>query len=182
MKKSEKLKHLAELQAQQDIANFQGDLTRARSVTVGTAFGGTTEISMRGSNGTTLWSILQPVEVIELIHQLSANVGCHIALKPREDFSSWRGWKVSEEERLHLNGHPPFANPMAPFNQVGISGVVEEPFDELSNLARGGGAGGGTIHRKKQVEAESIEKDNDHVMATKKTVDKRSAKRATKAP
>lgn len=182
MKKSEKLKQLAELQAQQDIANFQGDLTRARSVTVGTAFGGTTEISMRGSSGTTLWSILQPVEVIELIHQLAANVGCHIALKPREDFSSWRGWKVSEEERLHLNGHPPFANPMAPFNQVGISGVVEEPFDELSNLARGGGAGGGTIYRKMQVEAELAKKDKDHVMATEKTVNKRSTKRATKAP
>jgi hypothetical protein len=171
MKKSEKLKHLAEIQAQQDIANFQGDLTRARSVTVGTAFGGTTEVSMRGSNGTTLWSIMQPVEVIELIHQLAANVGCHIALKPREDFSSWRGWKVSEEERLHLNGHPPFSDDISQFNQLGISGVPEKEFDPVSNLAAGGGAGGGTSYRKQQV-AESMEKEQDHVMATQKTVDK----------
>lgn len=94
---------------------------RARSVTVGTAFGGTTELTMRRGDGSFTFALLQPVETIELIHQLAANVGCHIHIAPRRDFSSWRDWRVSEEERLHLNGHPPFPNDMAPHNQVGAS-------------------------------------------------------------
>jgi hypothetical protein len=96
-----------------------GDFNRARSITVGTAFGGTTEIGMRCNDGRFVWSLMQPVEVIELIHQLAANVGCHINLAPRRDFSSWRDWRVSEEERLHLNGHPPFPNDMALHMGVG---------------------------------------------------------------
>jgi hypothetical protein len=96
-----------------------GDLNRARSITVGTAFGGTTEIGMRCNDGRFVWSLMQPVEVIELIHQLAANVGCHLSLAPRRDFSSWRDWRVSEEERLHLNGHPPFPNDMARHMGVG---------------------------------------------------------------
>lgn len=67
--------------------------TRALSVTVGTCFGGVTEISMRGSLGKYMWSPLQPVEVIELINQLSASIGCHIHIKPRRDFASWRQWR-----------------------------------------------------------------------------------------
>ena len=51
MKISETKKKLAEIQAQQDIQRFQAELNRARSVTVGTAFGGTTEVSMRGNGG-----------------------------------------------------------------------------------------------------------------------------------
>jgi hypothetical protein len=102
-------KRLDEFMQQQEVANRMGELSRARSVTVGTAFGGTIELSMRSSDGTHVWCILQPVEAIELIHQLAANVGCHIAIKPREDFSSWRGWKVSDEERSPLNGQPPFS-------------------------------------------------------------------------
>lgn len=99
--------------------NRLGDLNRARSITVGTAFGGTTEVGMRCNDGRFVWSLMQPVEVIELIHQLAANVGCHINLAPRRDFSSWRDWRVSEEERLHLNGHPPFPNDMALHMGVG---------------------------------------------------------------
>ena len=101
--------------------NRLGDLNRARSITVGTVGGGTAEIGMRCNDGRFVWYIMQPVEVIELIHQLAANVGCHINLTPRRDFSSWRDWRVSEEERLHLNGHAPFPNDMAPHNQVGAS-------------------------------------------------------------
>jgi hypothetical protein len=162
MKKSEKLKHLAEIQAQQDIANFQGDLTRARSVTVGTAFGGTTEISMRGNNGTTLWSILQPVEVIELIHQLSANVGCHINIQPRNDFSSWRNWRVTPEEKLHLNGHPPFVNDMAPHMAVGanLPPPEQQPGLQPALMAK--------------------EIQDEQAVATEKTLKRRSTKRTAK--
>ena len=101
--------------------HFEEAQARARSVTVGTAFGGTTELIMRRGDGSFTFAILQPVEAIELIHQLAANVGCHLQLVPRKDFASWRDWRVSEEERLHLNGHPPFPNDMAPHNQVGAS-------------------------------------------------------------
>lgn len=99
--------------------NRMGDFNRARSITVGTAFGGTTEIGMRCNDGRFVWTTMQPVEVIELIHQLAANVGCHLHLSPRRDFASWRDWRVSEEERLHLNGHPPFPNDMALHMGVG---------------------------------------------------------------
>jgi hypothetical protein len=101
--------------------HFEEAQARARSVTVGTAFGGTTELIMRRGDGSFTFAIMQPVEAIELIHQLAANVGCHLQLVPRKDFASWRDWRVSEEERLHLNGHPPFPNDMAPHNQVGAS-------------------------------------------------------------
>lgn len=99
--------------------NRSGDFFRARSVSVGTAFGGTVEITMRRNDGTVVWAPLQPVEAIELIHQLAASVGCHLHLTPRRDFAAWREWQVTEEERLHLNGHPPFANDMANYMHVG---------------------------------------------------------------
>lgn len=84
--------------------------SRAQSITIGNAGGGTTEISMRGVCGGYLWNVYQPAEVVELINQLSANIGCHIHIQPRNDFSSWREWKeVPEEERARLNGFVPFA-------------------------------------------------------------------------
>lgn len=106
-----------------------GEPNRARSVCVGTAFGGVTEISMRCDDGSTVWALMQPVEAIELIHQLAANVGCHINLQPRRDFSSWRDWKRTEEELAHFRGqqhlpgvgHAPHANDMAPHNNVGAN-------------------------------------------------------------
>jgi len=144
--------------AEQELKNIKSNATRSRSVTVGTAFGGTTEISMRGDGGVVLWCLLQPVEAIELIHQLAANVGCHIAIKPREDFSSWRGWKVSEETKLLSNGHPPFAEPLPNADNVGASLPPPEHQPGMK-----------------------LTRSNDDVVATKKTVNRRSAKRAAKS-
>ena len=110
MNKSEAKRKLEEMQMEMEIENRASNLNRARSVTVGTAFGGTTELMMRSDGGRHIWCVMHPVEVIELIHQLAANVGCNIALKPREDFATWRDWKVSDQERLSFNGHAPFAN------------------------------------------------------------------------
>jgi hypothetical protein len=78
---------------------------RAASITVGTCFGGSTEVSMRNNAGTNLHVILQPVEVIELVNQLTASVGCHIAIQPRADFASWREWNdetmlLEKQEKL----------------------------------------------------------------------------------
>ena len=132
----QKLKHI---QQQQDEANFASSLNRARSVTVGTCFGGTTEIMMRRNDGTVLWCPMQPVEVIELIHQLAANVGCHLHLQPRKDFSSWRDWRVTEEEKNHLNGHPPFVNDMADHMEVGakLPAPEQQPGMQPKLMAKG---------------------------------------------
>lgn len=121
---------------------MRGELNRSRSVTVGTAFGGTTELSMRGDNAQHLWCVMQPVEVVELINQLAANVGCHVALKPREDFASWRVWNLTPEEYKHLNGHPPFVNDMAPFNQLGAAGVDKNLISEVIKYGANGTNGG----------------------------------------
>ena len=108
-------------QIEMDIENAESGRNRARSITVGTAFGGTTELMMRMDGGKHIWCIMQPVEVVELIHQLAANVGCHIFIKPRQDFSSWRDWKITDEEKLHYNGHPPFVNDMADVQELGAN-------------------------------------------------------------
>lgn len=152
-------KHQQKLLAQ----DLDSQLNRARSVTVGTAFGGTTEISMRANNGSNLWCIMQPVEVIELIHQLAANVGCHIHLQPRRDFSSWRDWKYTEEELAHYRGnqplpgvgHAPHVNDMAPHQD---KGAVLPPPELQPGL--------------------KIERNEHEPVATEKTVNRRSTKRA----
>ena len=134
MNEKELAKKRQELINRQELENFESNLNRARSVTVGTAFGGTTEIMMRGDGGRHMWCVMQPVEVIELIHQLSANVGCHIAMKPRDDFGSWRDWRVSEAEKYHLNGHAPFVNDMAVFQQLGASGFNQTEAEAVMNF------------------------------------------------
>jgi hypothetical protein len=121
MKKSEAKRRIEEMQLEMEIENRASNLNRARSVTVGTAFGGTTELIMRSDGGRHIWCIMQPVEVIELIHQLAANVGCNLALKPREDFAAWRDWKVTEQERLHYNGFAPFPNDLIQHQQNGAN-------------------------------------------------------------
>jgi len=157
MNQAERDEKLKEIERQMEIDNIASNRTRARSVTVGTAFGGTTELMMRMPDGTVPWAIMQPVEVIELIHQLAANVGCHIHLQPRRDFSSWRDWRVTEEEKMHLGGQPPFANDMRLHAQVGANLPPPE-----------------------QQPGMKIDRSNEHVVATEKTVKRRSPKRASK--
>lgn len=142
----EKKQKLAQLEA------LEANKYRAQSITVGTAGGGTAEITMRSSKGMFLWNTYQPVEVIELINQLAAGIGCHIHIQPREDFASWRQWKpISEEERKHLNGFPPFPSLLGKEEmQIGV------------NLS---------LAEKELIE----EKEN---VATKKAVNKRSPKRS----
>lgn len=122
----DRIKKLRELEAKMDLENRESNLNRARSITVGTSFGGTTELLMRSDGGRHLWCPMQPVEVIELIHQLAANVGCHIAIKPREDFGSWREWRLPDAEKKHLNGHAPFVNDMAVFQRLGAIGFDQQ--------------------------------------------------------
>jgi len=139
----ERLDALTEMQ---NLANAEAELSRARSVSVGTAFGGTTEILLRRQNGEVVWALLQPVEVIELIHQLASNVGCHLNLQPRQDFSSWRDWKYSEEELLHYRGHQslpgqghaPHANDLDPHQDKGqvLPPPEEQPGLNLKEMVK----------------------------------------------
>lgn len=131
MKEQEKHRQLQTLQNQLEVENAESNLNRSRSITVGTTFGGTTEVSMRGNGNRFLYSILQPVEVLELIHQLAANIGCHIAVKPRDDFGSWREWRVSDAEKKHLGDHPPFVNDMAVFQSIGASGFNQQKAEAI---------------------------------------------------
>lgn len=130
----DRVKKLRNLQAKMDLENHESNYNRARSISVGTSFGGTSEIMMRGDGGRHLWCVMQPVEVIELIHQLAANVGCNVQLNPRNDFASWRDWRVSEAEKKHLNGHPPFVNDMAAFQKLGASGYDDEEAKRIMNI------------------------------------------------
>lgn len=161
---AEKLREELHLQAIK--ADING---RARGLTIGTAFGGTTEISMRGQAGQNLFCLMQPVEVVELIHQLAANVGCHIHILPRKDFASWRDWQLTEEELKHYRGeqslpgvgHPPHVNDMAPHNNVG--GNLPAPEEQAG------------------VPLQLKQKETEHVVATDKAVNKRSSKRSRKS-
>jgi len=131
VKHAEKMR---ELEAKMDLENRENNYNRARSISVGTAFGGTSEIMMRGDGGRHLWCVMQPVEVVELIHQLAANVGCDAKITPRKDFASWRDWRVSEAEQKHLNGQPPFVNDMAVVQQLGASGYDDEETKRIMDI------------------------------------------------
>jgi hypothetical protein len=133
MDKRKRKKIFEDIDSEMAIQSRQSTLSRARSITVGNCSGGTTEVIMRGGSGF-LWMILQPVEVVELIHQLAANIGCHINIQPRADFASWRDWNYTEQELEHYRlggggtpaqmigaGHPPHANDITPHMQIGAN-------------------------------------------------------------
>jgi hypothetical protein len=177
MKLRDAKKKLEELNIQQQLEERESHLNRARSVTVGTCFGGTTELTMRG-DGKHLWCTMQPTEVIELIHQLAANVGCHIAIKPRDDFSSWREWRISEAEKKHLQGHAPFVNDMAVFQRLGSSGFDQQQAEQtvadwLKEEEYEYVNGGATRKSKKEPKNEAV--------ATQKPANKRAPKRTATA-
>lgn len=144
---------------------------RARSITVGTAFGGTSEIMMRRPDGTVVFALLQPVEVIELIHQMAASIGCHIHIQPRKDFSSWRSWKHSEEELAHFRGdqalpgvgHPPHNKSDGDEAQykTSLPAPEQQPGLQPALMARS--------------------KENEQTVADQKPVKRRSTKRAAAA-
>ena len=129
-----RLEKLRQMEAEMDLENRESNRSRARSITVGTAFGGTAEIMMRGDGGRHLWCVMQPGEVVELIHQLAANVGCNADLKPRNDFASWRDWRVSEADKKALNGNVPFVNDMAVFQQLGASGYNDDEAKKIMDI------------------------------------------------
>ena len=157
MKKAELDKAIKKITTEQQLRTVEESVNRARSVTVGTAFGGAIEMAMR-VDGRTVWAVLQPVEALELAHQIAAAAGCHVAMRPREDFGSWREWKpeaVGFPQFPAWPSHPPIADT----NQI--------PRSQLPPPEKQPGM--------------KTTRSNKNAVATKKTVNGRSAKRTTNA-
>lgn len=109
-----------ERQAQLGLLSSEGEMNRARSYSVGSAPGGAIELSLRGLDGKVIWTVLQPVEISELIHTMASAIGCYAALKPREDFTAWRNWTLSEEERTRLFMDPQATHRLITNGKVGL--------------------------------------------------------------
>jgi len=90
-----------------ELASIKQNQTRARSFTLGTANGGVVEINMRG-DFSSLWFQMQPTEAVEIIGQLAAAVGVEVAMRPRNDFSSWRSWDPSLPASVQWMGSAPW--------------------------------------------------------------------------
>jgi len=100
-------KRINQMYEENEYANLQQNKNRARSITVGTAFGGAIEVNMRGDYHS-LWCILSPVEAIEMLEQIAAAAGVQVATKPKDDFSAWRGWDVDNIDHVHWKGAAPW--------------------------------------------------------------------------
>ena len=95
------------LYEENELASLKQNQTRARSLSVGTANGGIVELNMRG-DFSNLWFQMQPTEAIEIIGQLAAAVGIDIAMRPKQDFSSWRSWDTSLPASIQWMGAAPW--------------------------------------------------------------------------
>lgn len=107
-------KKINNMYEENEYANLQQNKNRARSITIGTAFGGAIEVNMRGDYHS-LWCILTPVEAVEVLEQLAVAAGVQVATKPKEDFSAWRGWDVNNVDYIHWKGAAPWQ--VAPENR-----------------------------------------------------------------
>jgi len=90
-----------------ELADLKQRQTRARSLAVGTAGGGVIELNMRGDFAN-LWYQMQPTEAIEIIGQLAAASGIEIAMRPRNDFASWRSWDLTLPASISWVGTAPW--------------------------------------------------------------------------
>ena len=106
-KVSKTRQQIHEIYEQNELASLKQNQTRARSFTVGTTTGGIIEVGMRGDFAN-LWYLLQPVEAVEIIGQLAAAAGVEIAMRPRQDFASWRSWDTSLPSSVHWIGSAPW--------------------------------------------------------------------------
>jgi len=96
---SELRKLIQEAYEQNELDSVVSSRHRARSITVGTAFGGVCEVTLR-SETNFLYAQMQPTEVVELIEQLAAGIGVEIAMRPKQNFASWRGWEEVIDQRI----------------------------------------------------------------------------------
>ena len=93
-----------------EYASLRQNQTRARSLTIGTTTGGIIEVGMRGDLSN-LWYLLHPVEAVEIIEQLAAAAGLQVAMRPKQDFTSWRSWDTTIPGSAHWLGAAPWQLP-----------------------------------------------------------------------
>ena len=160
IRKTPQEKYREEINQKMHQADMDSMLTRCRAMTIGSAGGGIVEITMRSNEGYYTWNHLQPVEVVELIHQLAGQVGCHIAVQPRKDFASWREWNITEEEQKHFG-------PWAP--QPDMRGLMAETAMQLPPAEKQAG-----------LSASKLNLGEKDAVAAKKTVDRGTTKRSRK--
>lgn len=96
-----------ELYEKNELSNLLENQTRARSLTVGTTTGGIIEVGMRGDH-THLWYLLHPVEAVEIMQSIAAAAGIEIAMRPKQDFTTWRSWDLELPGALHWVGAAPW--------------------------------------------------------------------------
>lgn len=96
-----------EIYEENEYASLKQNQARARSLSVGTTTGGLIEVNMRGDLSN-LWYILHPVEAVEIIEQLAAAAGLQVAMRPKQDFTSWRSWDTTIPGCAHWVGAAPW--------------------------------------------------------------------------
>jgi hypothetical protein len=104
---SETRKKIHEEYEASELADLKQRQSRARSITVGTTTGGLIEIGMRG-DFSNLWYLLKPVEAAEIIEQLAAACGLEIAMRPKQNFASWRSWDSEMPMVSEWKGSAPY--------------------------------------------------------------------------
>ncbi len=101
-KKIEELREQIELECVvNELDSLKDSRHRSRNVTVGTCFGGVVNIAMNNEHYH-MYAQLQPTEAIEIIEQLAAGVGVEIAMRPKKNFASWRGWEEVIDQRIAI--------------------------------------------------------------------------------
>lgn len=116
-KSSELREKIHAMHEENEYKSILDNRSRARSVTVGTAFGGTIEIIMR-NEFSVMYGILQPVEAVELMEQIAAGCGIEVAMRPKQNFTSWRGWSIdSENSNDYVKGSSPYQIESQEFNR-----------------------------------------------------------------
>jgi hypothetical protein len=107
-KSSEMREKIHSIHEENEFKSIMDNRNRSRSITVGTAFGGTIEIVMRNEFHV-LYTLLQPVEAVEIMEQIAAGCGIEIAMRPKQNFTSWRGWSIDDNNPdCYMKGSAPW--------------------------------------------------------------------------
>ena len=144
--KESKLRQMINNMAEEnEYKNMQQNRDRARSVTVGTCGGGTLEMHMRGDYHSS-WMSLTPTEALEIAEQLASACGVKLAMKPKNDFSAWRGWNVDSMDsdnpwtQPQLEGQREVARlpfePNNPENRERIEEFMEQKYDSTEFMQK----------------------------------------------
>jgi len=107
---SETRQKIHDLYEENEYASLKQNQSRARALTIGNTTGGIIEVSMRG-DFSHLWYSLHPVEAVEIIEQLAAAAGLQVAMRPKQDFTSWRSWDTTIPGSAHWLGAAPWQLP-----------------------------------------------------------------------